>query len=379
MRCVSDFRKAPVEIALGDAFLGMQRIEASELCLLDPPELFLEPLRSKPHRQPSPQHSSDCGFPRDMPNKPCLDPLAPEVVDPDNQPELAESREIVSVEVAGSGSDTVTESGNQAQQSGNHALLTPVTVFQVQSFWTESGPQQQLIPLFQWTLPQSGPQHQQQLMPLTAVLAQWAVQQQPAAAAVAAEAPEAPTAAEAKAEAATPEEAVEEPGSPQSHLVRASTAASSGGAASSSGDFSSAAPSRSASSSGLNPNASTFRSGREVRDGIWMHVAWRNPGFMWSRTLDVGKVWCRMVFHSFWLGLVTVWNESRQNWSEVLDQPGMPPWTDWSSLPYPSWWGLSSMWSLQGGRAFCESTSTRQRPIEFDHGLLPNPAQIGHG
>jgi len=178
-----------------------------------------------------------------MPNKPCLDPLAPEVVDPDNQPELAQSHESISSEVAGS------ESGNQAQ-------LTPVTAFLV------------LIPvtafLVQWTLTESGPQPQ--LITLTAALVQWAVQQQQAAAAVAAEASEA-------TEAATPEalevaeeaevlkvaealEAAEHPESPGSDLARASTAASSSAASS--------APSGSASSSGLNPNAPKFRSGREA-------------------------------------------------------------------------------------------------------------------
>ena len=293
--------QAPVEIAL-----GMQRIEAAELCLLDPPELFLEPLRSKRHQQPSPQHSSNCAFPCDMPNKPCLDPLAPEVVDPDNQPELAQSHESISSEVAGS------ESGNQAQLTPVTAFLVliPVTAFLVQWTLTESGPQQQLIPvtafLVQWTLTESGPQPQ--LITLTAALVQWAVQQQQAAAAVAAEASEAAT------EAATPEalevaeealevaeealevaeeaevlkvaealEAAEHPESPGSDLARASTAASSSAASS--------APSGSASSSGLNPNAPKFRSGREVRDGIWMHVArTTNSGFLWSRTLDVGRL-----------------------------------------------------------------------------------------
>ena len=279
--------QAPVEIALGDAFLGMQRIETAELCLLDPPELFLEPLRSKQHQQPSPQHSSNCAFPCDMPNKPCLDPLAPEVVDPDNQPELAQSHESISSEVAGS------ESGNQAQLTPVTAFLVliPVTAFLVQWTLTESGPQQQLIPvtafLVQWTLTESGPQPQ--LITLTAALVQWAVQQQQAAAAVAAEASEA-------TEAATPEalevaeeaevlkvaealEAAEHPESPGSDLARASTAASSSAASS--------APSGSASSSGLNPNAPKFRSGREVRDGIWMHVARQTLDSCGQESFDV--------------------------------------------------------------------------------------------
>ena len=77
--------------------------------------------------------------------------------------------------------------------------------------------------------------------------------------------------------------------------------------------------------------------------------------------------------------LVNLCHLSHQSCGEVLDQPGVPLWADWSSLPYPSGWGLSSMWPLQEGRDFCESTSARQRPIGFDHGLLLNPAQIGHG
>lgn len=214
-----------------------------------------------------------------MPNKPCLDPLAPEVVEPDNQPELAESHDITSGEVAVSGSNTQTGSGNYAQ-------LLPVTLFQ-------SGPQQQLSPvqafLVQWTL--TVPVPQQQLIPLTASLVQWAVQlqqQQQQAAAVVAETPEA---AEAPAEAVEVAEeaevlkvseaeleAAEHAGSAGSELSRASTAASSSGgcssgasssgasssSASSSSAASCAAPSGSDSSSGLNPNATKFRSGLEA-------------------------------------------------------------------------------------------------------------------
>ena len=86
-------------------------------------------------------------------------------------------------------------------------------------------------------------------------------------------------------------------------------------------------------------------------------------------------------FLSFWLLLGNLCHlmsfvTSKLGWSSWS---GVPLWADWSSLPYPSGWGLSSMWPLQGGRDFCESTSARQRPIGFDHGLLLNPAQIGHG